>query len=146
MKTSEPITLFQNFVELLVAVLTHPQTPAIALEYFQTAAVAFVSESCGYAPDVAALRPALLRAFSAHLAGTVRPGLTADDQQACRELGKAVATFERYRDFLPEKVYGQFADSLNIWQMEMQWQGNPALVEQILPLLFAQQLQTKGVQ
>ena len=89
----------------------------------------------------------MLRAFSAHLAGTVRPGLSADDQHACRELGKAVATFERYRDYLPEKVYGQFADAVNGWQMELQWQANPALVEQIRPLLFAQQFQTsKGVQ
>jgi len=69
MQVQESITLFQQFVEVLVALLTHPQTPDAALDHFQPAAVAFVTQSCGYAPDVAALRPALLRAFAAHLAG-----------------------------------------------------------------------------
>lgn len=78
MQVQDSITLFQQFVEVLVALLTHPQTPAPAVRHFQAAAVAFVSEASGTAPDVAALRPALLRAFAAHLAGTAREAGTAE--------------------------------------------------------------------
>jgi hypothetical protein len=150
MKTSDPITLFQQFVEVLVALLTHPQTPPAVLDHFQPAAVAFVSESCGYAPDVAALRPALLRAFSAQLAGTARPlaAVTEDeaDTRAFAELGRAVATIERHRDYLPIATYNSLVNAFQELENGVSWGNQPALIEQIMPLILRQAVANQAAQ
>ncbi len=133
------IATIQAFVASLMTLLKHPSTPAHARKWFQEATDE-VANHHGR-EDGETLADALLRALSR---GVEDEGEL--DSRACRELGQAFATLERYRDYIPGKLYGDFADSMQEVVNLAQWETRPELVEQIMPLVIRQALKNVDAQ
>lgn len=65
-------------------------------------------------------------------------------EQAFAEVARAIATIERHRQHLPDAFYHRFGDAVTMWIGGTTWEAEPALIEQIMPILLAETAR-KGV-
>jgi hypothetical protein len=64
-------------------------------------------------------------------------GQTDEEAEAVHKLSEAFSVIEEYAGYLPDRFYRDFADGVNDWTNDAQWQTDPRLCRKILPLLIA---------